>query len=442
MSANFANKLIITPPFYIKEPSTKCGYCHGKKDNTSDFISIAEENHNNCTIGLHSENMTIKQYDTLCNNNFRRSGTFLYKVDNLRNCCRLNTIRTSPNSFKLTKEFKKTIKRFAKFIEAPPIVNTSFDELICNLTNSKDFNFIFTKPDFSKEKFELFKRFQDSIHNDHDSTESGFKRFLCDNPFHNTLSYSQLNQLNNWQKNSNFKVAPYFGTIHECYYYKDNLIALAVLDIMPSGISSVYFIYDPDYKHYSLGKLSAIHELALTKRFGLDWYYMGYYIHDCIKMCYKSAYGQAELLDLKTHAYIPLDDITYNDRNKLFTYEKGSTINQAPIFYNNLNGTIIAEADESATILEEEYGIQCPPDDAFNEGVHNSLPRVVPGLIDLKDMLESLEREEELAPSLILYDSDNGRLRIYGGIDREGDELNLVAFNLKRLGMEDSIVII
>jgi len=74
------------------------------------------------------------------------------------------------------------------------------------------------------------------------------------------------------------------------------LVAVGVLDILPSGVSSVYFFYDVDYKHLSLGKYSAQKEIELCKTLGLKYYYMGFYIHNCDKMKYKAEYKPSELL--------------------------------------------------------------------------------------------------------------------------------------------------
>ena len=43
------------------------------------------------------------------------------------------------------------------------------------------------------------------------------------------------------------------------------LVAVGVLDVLPSGVSSVYFFYDPDYKHLSLGKFSALKEIEFCR---------------------------------------------------------------------------------------------------------------------------------------------------------------------------------
>jgi arginine-tRNA-protein transferase len=114
----------------------------------------------------------------------------------------------------------------------------------------------------TKEKFELYKKYQISVHHDKEDevTESGFKRFLVDTPL---------------SKNHNE-----YGSFHQKYMLNGKLIALAVIDILPKCVSSVYFIYDPDYSFLSFGKYSVFREICLVQEYNerlpdLQYYYMG-----------------------------------------------------------------------------------------------------------------------------------------------------------------------
>lgn len=71
------------------------------------------------------------------------------------------------------------------------------------------------------------------------------------------------------------------------------MIAVGVIDIVPEGMSSVYFFYDPDYKKYSLGVLGSIKEIQwiqeMQKSFPeFKYYYLGFYIQSSKKMVYKA----------------------------------------------------------------------------------------------------------------------------------------------------------
>lgn len=137
------------------------------------------------TIGSSIWQMSCKEYDELINTGFRRSGTFLYKTDLLRSCCRLYTIRTKLEMCKLTKEHRKVVNRFIKEIcpELPQPKKNTFDlnRLYEAQLQSKRFKTRFEPSKFSKEKFELYKKYQVSVHNDDpdDVTESSFKGFYA-----------------------------------------------------------------------------------------------------------------------------------------------------------------------------------------------------------------------------------------------------------------------
>lgn len=74
---------------------------------------------------------------------------------------------------------------------------------------------------------------------------------------------------------------PGYGSFHQCYYLDNKLIAVAVLDVLPKCISSVYFLYDPDYNFLQIGKYSALREIVMAQELynaglqDLHWYYMG-----------------------------------------------------------------------------------------------------------------------------------------------------------------------
>lgn len=146
---------------------------------------------------------------------------------------------------------------------------------------------------FSTEKFLLFKKYQISVHGDEPSevTEKSFSRFLVESSL----------------VDGGASCGPHkCGTYHQLYRIDGRLAAVGVLDILPSGISSVYLFYDPDDKALSLGKYSALREIEFCKELGLDYYYMGFYIHTCPKMKYKGDYAPSELLCPSSFSWYPL----------------------------------------------------------------------------------------------------------------------------------------
>lgn len=65
--------------------------------------------------------------------------------------------------------------------------------------------------------------------------------------------------------------------------------------------------YDPDYAHWDWGKVSALYEIDLAHEGGYKFYYMGYYIHSCVKMRYKGTYAPSYLLDPESLQWNLLD---------------------------------------------------------------------------------------------------------------------------------------
>lgn len=74
------------------------------------------------------------------------------------------------------------------------------------------------------------------------------------------------------------------------YYDRNRLIGVDLIDILDDGISSIYFYYDPEYAHLSLGKLSLYKQIEYAKKVNKPWIYLGYYVADCPSLSYKSQY--------------------------------------------------------------------------------------------------------------------------------------------------------
>lgn len=74
------------------------------------------------------------------------------------------------------------------------------------------------------------------------------------------------------------------------YFDNEKLIAIDLIDILDDGISSIYFYYDPDYAHLSLGKLSLLKQIEYAKQSDKKWIYLGYYVEECPSLNYKANY--------------------------------------------------------------------------------------------------------------------------------------------------------
>jgi len=147
------------------------------------------------------------------------------------------------------------------------------------------------------EKYKLFENYQIHVHHDkpNEVSKPSFKRFLCSSPLKRTTV-----------KRDNGSEQP-MGSFHQCYRLDGRLIAMGVLDLLPHAVSGVYFIYHSEFEKWSFGKLSALREAALAVEKGYDYYYMGYYIHDCVKMRYKGDYKPQYVLDPMSNEWHPLE---------------------------------------------------------------------------------------------------------------------------------------
>ena len=96
------------------------------------------------------------------------------------------------------------------------------------------------------------------------------------------------------------------------YYDEDKIIGVDFIDVIDDGISAIYFFYDPDYSHLSLGKLSIYYQIIKAKELKLKWIYMGYYVEDCDSLNYKSNYEPYQLLKDRPSIYD--DDIWYSPK--------------------------------------------------------------------------------------------------------------------------------
>lgn len=415
--------LILSSPVYISRE--ECGYCKGKKDDHYAFASMAEAasdtesyveaNGGSSIIGTSVQAMTCRHYDELINQGFRRSGTFLYKPDLLKGCCRLYTIRTSMEHLKLSKQQRKTINKFVKEIGEVPGDN-HWSRLMLAQQKSSRFKTEFEPSNFLEEKFELYKKYQVHVHNDDpdEVTESGFHNFLCKSPFSKSEKMGtrpQWERLNSWIKNwtpdhieestpTNTRIGP----THECYYLDNKLIAISVLDFLPTGVSSIYFIWDPDFAHLSLGTLSGLREIYMCQVLSLGYYYLGYYIDDCVKMKYKKAFG-GELLDICNEVFVPIDTLSpYLKDGRLFIIDKAtSEISIEPEMENSGHPISLQDSEfadsELTNVAETIYGNKDTYENAkkartilrnhyrIGENEH-MLPDVMPGLIPLWQILE------------------------------------------------------
>ena len=75
------------------------------------------------------------------------------------------------------------------------------------------------------------------------------------------------------------------------------LIACALTDILSDGISMVYSFFDPESERPSLGTMMIIDNIERTKKAGLPYVYLGYWVKGSTKMDYKTRFTPFEKLN-------------------------------------------------------------------------------------------------------------------------------------------------
>lgn len=278
-----------------------CGYCDSSGDTKVSY-------------GVISSQMSVHDYERLMLTGWRRAGTYFYKPRYQETCCPPYTIRLPISKFKMSKSQKQVSNRFERYLRTGDI----HEKLQADLAVREHALSIETlEPACTPERYKLYKKYQIIVHNDseEDISELQFKRFLIDSPLVDTTSSSvcrntlpspnsaTLSSHNNTgqsstsnQTNNALVTFGRYGTFHQLYRIDGELVAVGVIDVLPSGLSAVYMYYDPDYRFLILGKLTALQEINCCRENGLTNYYMGFYIHSCEKMRYKAEFCPSELL--------------------------------------------------------------------------------------------------------------------------------------------------
>jgi arginyl-tRNA--protein-N-Asp/Glu arginylyltransferase len=73
------------------------------------------------------------------------------------------------------------------------------------------------------------------------------------------------------------------------------LVAVALTDVLPDGLSMVYSFFDPDLARRGLGNLLILDHIRQVRLAGLAYVYLGYWVEDSPKMAYKGQYRPLEV---------------------------------------------------------------------------------------------------------------------------------------------------
>jgi len=193
-----------------------------------------------------SQPMDAQVYAELSEVGFRRSGDHLYRP-HCQNCSACVPARLPAADFTPNRQQRRIRSR------------------------NVDLQVQAARPTFSEEYYDLYARYIEQRHADGDMYPPNREQF------------------------STFLVRDLpFSRFYE-FRLNGRLLAVAVTDVLPNGLSAVYTFYDPDEEHRSLGRYAILWQIAETARLGLHALYLGYWIKNCRKMNYKTQYRPIEL---------------------------------------------------------------------------------------------------------------------------------------------------
>jgi arginine-tRNA-protein transferase len=229
----------LAPPVSVRLttlPSHDCNYLPGRVATTRAF---------------RTDNLPADLYHEFMDAGFRRSGNVIYQPI-CAGCQQCIPLRVPVDRFTPDKSQRRCARRNADLI----------------VTHDR--------PELNDEKLDLYRRYVTDWHGKDGTGENQLDReslqsFLYESPV---------------------------DTLEFCYRTVDRkLVAVGIADVCAQSFSSVYFYFDPQESARGLGTFGALHELAYAKTEGISHYYLGFWVHGCAAMQYKSRFRPCQILD-------------------------------------------------------------------------------------------------------------------------------------------------
>jgi len=191
--------------------------------------------------------MDMHIYSQLIKLGYRRSGDFIYRP-HCNGCEECRPCRIPVAQFSARRSQQRCLK------------------------SNQDLTINMVKASYSDEYFNLYKEYLNARHVDGgmaNPVPDDFKNFLyC-----------------NWSNSHFLEVRK-----------NERLLAVAVTDVTPSGLSAVYTYFDPAESKRSLGSFCILQQIQQAQLMQVELLYMGYWIKDSQKMKYKNDFQPMEAL--------------------------------------------------------------------------------------------------------------------------------------------------
>ena len=196
-------------------------------------------------LAFEAQCLSGEMYEALLNNGFRRSGYSLYRPA-CHECHLCIPLRVDTHRFEMTKSQRRTWRK------------------------NQDLSIEHRPVGFLQECFELYQHYQMQWHHCEKKPNLWeFQSFLMESPVETEMV---------------------------CYYLENRLVGVSWVDRLPHALSSVYFIFHPDFASRRLGVYSILYEIAYACQLNRPWLYLGFWVEDSPKMKYKAEYQPAQIL--------------------------------------------------------------------------------------------------------------------------------------------------
>ena len=190
--------------------------------------------------------MDMELYGILLENGFRRSGAHVYRP-HCPTCRACIAARIPVEQFLPNRSQKRCLRK-----------NT---DITANVT----------RPAFVEEHFALYRKYMAARHTGGGMDDPSEKKYM------------------------EFLTSAWADTEFVEFRFNGDLMAVAIMDVLPHGLSSVYTFFDPNHGELSLGRFALLWQINEAQRRHLPHLYLGYWIKNCQKMLYKQEYRPIEL---------------------------------------------------------------------------------------------------------------------------------------------------
>ncbi len=215
----------------------ECGYLPNEKATSEYIFNVSKE-------------ITKDMASLLLFHGWRRFGERFFRPI-CGHCEKCESIRVDADNFELTRSMKRVLKKN---------INTQIK---------------LASPCATDEKVELYNKFHAER-----TKEKAWEE----------------NQIDLFRYAETFTDGGYDFAVEASYYIDDKLVGIDYVDVLPNGLSSVYFVYDPEYSKYSLGVYSLLIQFEWAKKLGLKYVYLGWGVRANSSLLYKFDYHPHEIL--------------------------------------------------------------------------------------------------------------------------------------------------